>query len=614
MEFLKNLRYSFLSIVLLILLPFMTVISMWMAISNYDNVYETILEGFNKKLLSISSVTASFIKGSDHAQIAIPKEIKASAYDDKEQVLYAIDFSNNLQVIHLDKGAAIKVDGFDLSSLNINDITINSQKNELYILNENDIVVMDLVHKTLKSLLSPSSELINHGSSGIAYDTKEDTLYLSFGKKLFKYRDENLTFVKEYASILSSLNVDNEILYGIDRLANKLFEIDLKTTLLESKTFSEFPIEGSHLHHLAVDNNHYYSGREHFMVFEKNSSTSSHENFARYYRDETSPIYLQYIKPMTDLKVALNLTYHYTFALLYGDDENNCYYIFDVNEGNEYTPIGSFDQMDTDDLLGAENVIFRDIPYVSEIKLWEKWGLLKVAYVGIKDKDGKVVAAAGTDVDITVIHAKTKEALIESIIIGIISLILGMVAAFYIAKKMIGPIQTLKYAALQIAAGKYGDKVTIKSPQELSELAEVFNFMSDELKNKVNSFNDYSHEVHSKRLGLQLDAKLHEFITISDSRITITGLESSKVALGAVLVGDMLYLVSQNETLDNPKMVLERSAMLNDLLSSFVNSGTSLDSFKELFNIGELQTINLTNSNQVIDFSSTKITIDGGVS
>ena len=76
----------------------------------------------------------------------------------------------------------------------------------------------------------------------------------------------------------------------------------------------------------------------------------------------------------------------------------------------------------------------------------------------------------------------------------------------------------------------------------------------------------------------------------------------------------MLYLVSQNETLDNPKMVLERSAMLNDLLSSFVNSGTSLDSFKELFNIGELQTINLTNSNQVIDFSSTKITIDGGVS
>lgn len=74
MDILKKIKYSFLSVVLVILLPIMTLIVVVMAIMNYQQAYDSILEGFNKKLLSISSVSASFIDGADHRTIAIAKK------------------------------------------------------------------------------------------------------------------------------------------------------------------------------------------------------------------------------------------------------------------------------------------------------------------------------------------------------------------------------------------------------------------------------------------------------------------------------------------------------------------------------------------------------------
>ncbi len=282
-----------------------------------------------------------------------------------------------------------------------------------------------------------------------------------------------------------SLNLENGLIYGVNRDLDSIFTINLKTLKYEDVKVKDFPVESSSLHMLAMNKNEFFSGSQHLMVHNRAKVSTSHEEFARLYRDETSPKYKKHIEPMTKIKVALGLTYHYTFNLLYDHPENNSFYIFDVNEGNEYTPIGSYDSMDDDDLRGAENVMLRDDSYIGDVKLWEKWGLLKVAYAGIKNKDGKVVAVTGTDVDISIIKEKTHEATVHSITIGIFALVLSILAFYYIAIKIIEPINILKLSALKIAAGKYDEKVEIKSPLELTELSSDFNYMSDQLTNRI---------------------------------------------------------------------------------------------------------------------------------
>jgi methyl-accepting chemotaxis protein len=280
---------------------------------------------------------------------------------------------------------------------------------------------------------------------------------------------------------------------------------------------------------------------------------------------------------MTAIKLALNLTYHYTFNLLYNDEENNCFYIIDVNEGSEYTPIGSYDVMDADDLLGAENVILRDKTYVSEIKLWEKWGLLKVAYAGIKDSNSNVVAVTGTDVDISIINTKTKNALIQSIIIGILALIIGIFASYYVAIKMINPIQKLKYSALKIAAGNYGDNIFIKSPKELNALSVEFNYMSNELKTTLENFSDYSSSVQAEGVSKELQKRLYQLSCIDDERIKIEGLKESTNVVGIVKKYDIYYVYALDETYDTIVDASQKRVVINDLLKRFLESSSEVE-------------------------------------
>ncbi len=622
MDFLKKIKYSFLSVVLAILFPIMALIVIFMAVLNYQHAYDAILEGFNKKLLSISSVSASFINGDDHRIIAIAKKMTSFSYSVKNNRLYAVDDKDTLNYINLEKGAAIKIDGFDLGTYKVEDISIDDKNDILYAVTKGkELIAIDLATKKITEI-----KKLSFDPQGVVYDADKKQFYISSYTRLYLVDKKKEKLLKEYENNLSSLNMEEKKLYGVDREANKVFSIGLDDLKYSYEELKDFPVESSALYLLAMDNNHFYAGEEHLMVYERNSSIVSESDFARLYRDETSAVYQRYIKPMTELKMALNLTYHYTFNLLYGDDENNCFYIMDVNEGNEYSPIGSYDDMDHDDLLGAENVMLRDSTYVGPIKLWEKWGLLKVAYAGIKDKKDHVVAVVGTDVDIRIINAKTKQALIQSIIIGIVALFIAILAAYYIAVKIIGPIQKLKYAALKIAAGKYGDKVFIKSPRELNILSEDFNQMSDELKNTIDNFSTYSTGIKDQRLKKELEKKLSRLSLVDDERIKVSGLKDSLKADGIIKFNDSFYVWSTPHKFDTLIDARSRRVLMADLLMHLLKAGEDTDLFKEMFDLDEFMRVNmdegsvydlrnlekissLSDEEQVITVGSIKITI-----
>jgi len=262
----------------------------------------------------------------------------------------------------------------------------------------------------------------------------------------------------------------------------------------------------------------------------------------------------------------------------------------DVNEGNEYTPIGSYDNMSAKDLTGAEGVILRNQSYVSDIKLWEKWGLLKVAYTGIKNELNEVVALTGADIDVSIISKKTKEALIQSIFIGILALILGILASYYIAIKIIRPIETLKASALKIAAGNYGDKVLIQSPQELQELSVEFNHMSNQLASTMNKKYDMSTTEKNKNLP-KTQSKKTELRNVS---IEIEGLKESKYVVGFVEIANTIAIYAIEPELNSILEINKKRIMMNTLLEKALISN-KLSKLSKIFDFTDLFIIDTNN-------------------
>jgi len=592
MNFFKKLKLSFLSVVFIILLPITILIASGMAVLNYSQSYNNILDELNKKLLTISSITASFIDGDDHIIIAKPRQMKAFSYDTRRNELYALGQDDILYNINIVAGAAIKVENINLETYKINDITINSLNSVLYATTSNKQLIsvrLDGADQNVKVLT-----VLDFDVQGIAYDSDNDLIYVSSNKNLYKVQNNESILVKNFENKLNSLNFEKGFLYGVNRAEDSLFSINLEKNKYEIIKTDDFPVDGNNIYALAINEKNFYAGNQHLMIYDRTEKTTSHEDFARLYRDETSKRYQRYIKPMNEIKVALNLTYHYTFNLLYGDKENNTIYIFDVNEGNEYTPIGSYDFMDHEDLLGAEDVMLRDKSYIGDVKLWEKWGLLKVAYAGIKDKAGKVVAVAGTDIDITIIKAKTHKALIYSITIGLIALVLTVLASYYIAIKIIKPIEKLKTSALKIAAGKYDEKVLIKSPSELSILSNEFNYMSDQLTNKIKNFKSYSIEVKQRKLTQILCKRLEHLNQSKKLKVEFDDSVEYKKPKSIILLNDVYYVFCAKELIHSNIEKSQKIALMTDILSRLVKAEESMSTFNDMFDLESFVSINIS--------------------
>lgn len=591
MDFLRKIKLSFVSVVFIILLPAIILIASGMAILNYQQSYDSILEGINKKLLSISSVTASFIDGDDHEILAKPKNMTSFAYDKTLKKLYAVDKNSVLYYINTNKGAGKELDVEVLAGYHINDISVDDKNSILYaITSTNELLSLDL---NKQNTVVELEQVFEFELNGLVYDSKNKLFYISSKNRLYEIQKDKTTLLKEYEDDLHSLNIENGIIYGVNRNLDSIFTITLKNLNYKNVKTKDFPVESSKLHLLAMNKKNFFAGSNHLMIHDREKLQTSHEDFARLYRDETSSKYKKHIEPMTKIKVALGLTYHYTFNLIYNHPENNSFYIFDVNEGNEYTPIGSYDSMDRDDLLGAEDVLLRDKSYIGEVKLWDKWGLLKVAYAGIKNKEGKIVAVAGTDIDISIIKAKTHEALIHSITIGIVALVLSILAFYYIAIKILKPITVLKTSALKIAAGKYDEKVEIKSPLELTELSTDFNNMSDQLTNRIKNFKQYGAEVKDKKLNKKLFKKLFLISHVQNVKITVEDLENAINPHGIISFNNKYYAWVAKEKFDTPLEMCQKSAIMADALKHLLKENESTDIFMDVFELEQFICIDI---------------------
>ena len=160
--------------------------------------------------------------------------------------------------------------------------------------------------------------------------------------------------------------------------------------------------------------------------------------------------YQRNVAPMRRIRRELELTYLYSQVL---GGTQDVIYVLDATEGDEHSPIGAEDELTPETRAGLRKTQADGSLYVSPIEFQEQWGLLKTAAAPVRDRQGKAVATAGADVNISVIEVATQNALLVSALIGVASLLASAMVTLLIVRWVARPIEALKAEALRIAAG-----------------------------------------------------------------------------------------------------------------------------------------------------------------
>lgn len=81
-----------------------------------------------------------------------------------------------------------------------------------------------------------------------------------------------------------------------------------------------------------------------------------------------------------------------------------------------------------------------------------------------------------------------------------LAVLLILIGVIFIANNISQPVEQLKNAALTLAAGNYGKKIEVQGPQEITELANTLNTMSECLQEHIKRLEESSH-LKEKMIG-----------------------------------------------------------------------------------------------------------------
>ncbi|HOS68508.1 MAG TPA: methyl-accepting chemotaxis protein [Bacillota bacterium] len=103
----------------------------------------------------------------------------------------------------------------------------------------------------------------------------------------------------------------------------------------------------------------------------------------------------------------------------------------------------------------------------------------------------------------------------NKLIMAVVAVLLIMsIVVFLISASITKPIEMLNRAAAQVAAGDLTNRVKISSKDEVGQLADSFNTMTDNIKALVEEINNLSHTVSS--YADQMTTSSHQAVTISE--------------------------------------------------------------------------------------------------
>lgn len=122
-----------------------------------------------------------------------------------------------------------------------------------------------------------------------------------------------------------------------------------------------------------------------------------------------------------------------------------------------------------------------DDPTVDRKIMADKWGVFLSGYAPIRDKNGNAIAVLGIDMTASDVYGAQKEVRARSAVALLFGLVLSIILGFFISARVTAPINKLVEGTRHISSGDLHYKVKTGGRDEISELADSFNKMAENL-------------------------------------------------------------------------------------------------------------------------------------
>jgi HAMP domain-containing protein len=498
------------TLILQVLTPLLLALTGFWGWFVYGSIHRTILEGFDRKLLALSGGTSAFIDADAHATYQRRRTITALASSPDGQLLGWDPADHELVSIDPAAGGALPLTLHTEGE--IRSLALDPAGGRL-------IALSAAGDHLERFTLAPARPL-----PPLALELKFDGIFFD-GTALSAWHGMQLFHVDPVTGacsplpirlpeIASALCVDagaNQLL-GISADARSLVAIDRGGNLLRRTvlgTAGESPERATPgPQGLALAGGRLFTGGTALTSIDRATGILDQSATSPGYLSENAPFYRQYREPIIAIRNAAHLTYLYTDVYL-GDDR--LYYVLDGSVGEKHSLPGSNDRIPTaEGIDGAQRAQFLGRPWVSPIQQWDQWGLLKTSSFPIHASDGRIVALAGADVDISIIREKTRWALFAVLFVGAGSLVAAGFVSLLITRSLTRPLRNLKESALRIAAGYYDTAAPASGHHETTGLAVALNLLSERLDEEVRRSQAYQVNLHARRRQTTLAGALED--------------------------------------------------------------------------------------------------------
>lgn len=515
-----KLTFSFQTLILSVLAATLTIATAVWAVIVYESVYSVILRGFDQKLLAISGGAAVFTDGDAHAAYQRERQLTAFAGGTDGQLWGFDGTRGELLQIEAETGGATPV---------ALDVGLPGELRAL---------AFDAATQRLVALDGHGALIHLRGTPPqVAVEVPSDVTELLFiDGALYGRAGQTLHALdagaerRELAEPVARLGMGEGELLGLSEGGDALLHFAADGALL-SRTpidIGERTIVG-----LARHGDTVFLAADSLLKFDLASGELNEDAPPGYY-SETDPFIERHAPAYRWVREATGLTFLYTLLHI---GEDNIRYILDGSVGDDHTPPGTMDVVPEDSLDEIVLAQSRGQPFVSDIRQWEQWGLIKVSAEPIRDAEGKVVALAGADVDIGVIRAKTRNALFAVLFVGAGLLVLAGSVSLRVSQGLTRPLREIKNSALSIAAGYFDTRLNRQSSDEIGALAASLDALSERLDAQARQAEAYQRALISGRMELALQHALGDLL---DQSAATTPIESAE-GVPVTAVGNAAY-------------------------------------------------------------------------
>jgi hypothetical protein len=485
---------------LVALLPALGALALGCAFHTYRGLQNIILEGFDRKLIAVSTITAAFTDPEELLTLTGPLPVGGGGIDSVDGGLRVVNRLTG-EFLRIDTNSGQAEPTGVRSAQFVSKAASGDQPGTLFVAASETGVIQRVSTDTGEA--TPAFEL---GSPiyALATDVSGGRLYVA-GREFTRVdlRTQERTTLAPLPLQPTGMTFDptRQALWVLNPEGDALLEVDAADGRVRRELALRYdPAKPDHTEGSAafshpdvpvalqavvfdpVSRRLFGLGTA-LVVINPETGFQSGGGFVHAFGRERSTLYLQYARMFRSLHNRIGTTFLYTQQI---HGQGTITYGIDATIGENHSPLLSIDELPAADIEGVQAAIANGTVYAGGVQRWDQWGLMKSVVAPIFDPaTGQVAALVGADVDIGTIQFDTHQALVITVSAGLAMMLAAGLLAVVIARKINAPLGLIRAGALRAAAGDYSQRVEVSRPLDLRDLAQQFSRTTATLQDLV---------------------------------------------------------------------------------------------------------------------------------